>query len=267
MPELPEVETVCRGIARHLIKHRIESVIVRCRQLRQPVSAALLRPCVGQIINRVCRRGKYIIIHTHHGDIIIHLGMSGVLYFSSLPPKDKHEHIGFNINAQYLIYKDPRRFGLVIWSDNAAAHPLLKNLGPEPLSAAFNADILYHRLRHRRIPIKQALLDGGIVAGIGNIYACEALYAAKIHPLSLSCRIRPHRLLKLTNAIQTILKKAIAAGGSTIRDFAQPNHQSGFFQFEWQVYECAGRQCACGGAIRRIKQSGRSTYYCPRCQH
>ena len=256
-----------RGIAPQVIGGRIDSVIVRERRLRLPVSANLRARILGRRVLDVRRRGKYLIFDIGGDAIIAHLGMSGIFYFSSSPPQQKHEHIGLKIGGQFLIYRDPRRFGCFVYGVGAGeSHPLLQKLGPEPLSAKFTGKVLRSALGHRQTPIKTALLNGAIVAGIGNIYASESLHLARIRPQTAAGTLSVVRAERLAAAIKTTLKKAIAAGGSSMRDFSHPNHEAGYFQTQWRVYERGGGDCNCGGRIVRIVQGGRATYYCPRCQ-
>lgn len=268
MPELPEVETVRRGVAPHIVGHIIEDAIVRERRLRLPVDEDFCKYVRGRRVIELRRRGKYLIFVLDGGALIAHLGMSGGFYFSSSPPDRKvHEHIGMQINGQFLIYKDTRRFGCIVCCDGAPdSHALLKKLGPEPLSAAFHGTALRAGLRGRSTPLKTALMDGALVAGIGNIYAAESLHIAGIRPQTLARRLSLVRAEKLAAAIKDVLRRAIRAGGSTIRDFAHPDNAPGYFQMQWKVYGREGVPCACGGVIKKIKQNGRATYYCPRCQ-
>ena len=280
MPELPEVETVRRGIAPLSCGRTIGRVVVRCRRLRWPLDSRLREKISGKTLSRIWRRGKYLIFdlsdnlsqNSNGGDakkplsIIAHLGMSGVFYFSDKPPHEKHEHIGLELGGRFLIYKDPRRFGCFILTRAPNEHPLLRGLGMEPLSDAFNGATLRAALRGRRAPIKTALLDGRVVAGVGNIYASESLHAAAIRPQTAAVSMSTVRTDKLARAIKKILRSALRAGGSTIRDYAQPSGEKGFFQGQWKVYERDGLPCACGGMVKKIQQSGRTTYYCPRCQ-
>ncbi|MGI9306290.1 MAG: bifunctional DNA-formamidopyrimidine glycosylase/DNA-(apurinic or apyrimidinic site) lyase [Gammaproteobacteria bacterium] len=267
MPELPEVETVRRGIAGQLRGKCIDEVIVRCRRLRLPVDKNLRARLVGKTVLRMRRRGKYLIFDLDGGAVVAHLGMSGVFYFSKTPPQNKHEHIALQIGGQFLIYHDPRRFGCFVWHAGAPdSHPLLRNLGAEPLSAKFNGALLCDAWKGRAAPVKTALLDGRAVAGIGNIYAAESLHLARIRPQTPAGKISAARAEKLAAAIKQILQKALRAGGSTLRNFSHPDGAPGHFQMQWKVYGRAGKPCACGGAIKKITQSGRATYYCPRCQ-
>lgn len=276
MPELPEVETVRRGIAPLSCGRRIGRVVVRCRKLRKPIDARLRAKISGKIIRQIRRRAKYLIFELEDdaGEsslaIIAHLGMSGVFYFSDKPPQQKHEHIGLELGGRFLIYRDPRRFGCFVLANTKSApiesHPLLCKLGVEPLSAAFNGRSFLATLQKRQVSIKTALLDGRIVAGVGNIYASESLHAAGISPNTIAANISAVRAQRLAKAIKDILRRAIRAGGSTIRDYAQPSGEAGFFQMSWKVYGRADMPCACGGTIRKIQQNGRATYYCPKCQ-
>ena len=267
MPELPEVEIVRCGIAPAIEGGIIDDVIVRERRLRLSPSLHFRRQIRGRKILQTRRRGKWLIIDLERGAILAHLGMTGVLYFAPRAPAAQHEHIGLKIGDGFLIYRDPRRFGGMMWlAETADNHPCLQRLGPEPLSAAFDGEILYHALRGRQTPIKTALLDGGIVAGVGNIYASESLHGAGIRPQTAAAKIGKIRAAKLADAIKITLRKAIRAGGSTIRDFVNPEQTPGYFQAQWRVYARENLPCRCGGTIRRIIQNGRASYYCPRCQ-
>ena len=268
MPELPEVETVRRGIARHVCKKRIDAVVVRRRMLRLPVDKNLPEILTGKTIATLRRRGKYLIFNTDGGgSVIAHLGMSGVFYFSDSPPHKKHEHIGLLIGGRFLIYHDPRRFGCFVWHAGAPeSHALLCNLGAEPLSEKFNGAALRACMRGKKTPVKTALLDGRTVAGIGNIYANESLHAAKIRPQTPAGSLSAARAELLAAALKTVLRKALRAGGSSMRDFVNPESAPGYFQTQWKVYGREGELCGCGGRIKKTTQSARSTYYCPRCQ-
>lgn len=268
MPELPEVETVRRGIAPHIVGRRIEKTIVRERRLRLPIQKNFCKNVDGRRVINLRRRGKYLIFILENGALLAHLGMSGVLYFSSSPPrKTMHEHFGLKIGERFLIYKDPRRFGCVVFCEGEIdSHPLLKNMGPEPLSAAFDGAVLRARLRGRATPLKNALMDGKVVAGIGNIYAAESLHMAGIRPQTPARKLSAVRAEKLAAAIKNVLRRAIQSGGSTLRDFAKADGAPGYFQTQWKVYGREGARCTCGGAIKKIVQAARATYYCPRCQ-
>lgn len=270
MPELPEVETVRRGLQSELPGRRVEKVIVRRRTLRRPLPPGFARQLRGCRIHSVERRGKYLLLAAPPHTCIIHLGMSGALAFSHLPPQGKHDHLALHLDdARYLIYTDPRRFGLITLTDAApAAHPLLAQIGVEPLTRAFNAARLARLLSGRNTAIKTALMDARCIAGIGNIYAAEALFAAGIHPARRSGGLSAAECTRLAAAIKTTLRRAIAAGGSSMRDFVAADGALGYFQTRWAVYGRAGECCAnrCGGTVALLRQGGRSSYYCPNCQ-
>ncbi|MFQ5488938.1 MAG: bifunctional DNA-formamidopyrimidine glycosylase/DNA-(apurinic or apyrimidinic site) lyase [Gammaproteobacteria bacterium] len=271
MPELPEVEITCRGIAPHVQGRRVAAVVVRNGHLRRPVPARLQRELPGQVIDAVRRRGKYLLLETRQGTVIIHLGMSGSLRLVPCgQPPEKHDHVEFRFpQGRCLRLRDPRRFGLVLWTRrDPLQHPLLRDLGPEPLGSAFNGDYLYDRSRGRRVAVKPFIMDGRIVVGVGNIYASEALFRAAIHPLRPAGRISRERYRRLAQEIRAVLKEAIAAGGSTLRDFTDSEGRPGYFGRRLLVYGRAGQPCPrCGAALRQIRQGQRATYYCGRCQH
>lgn len=270
MPELPEVETTRRGIAPHAVGQRVARVIVRNPHLRQPVSPQLAADLVGQIIHAVERRGKYLLLRSTVGTAIIHLGMSGSLrVLSQAMPAEKHDHVDIVLgNGQCLRLCDPRRFGAVIWTrDNPLQHALLRDLGPEPLDDAFDEAHLYQISRGRTLSIKQFIMDGHIVTGVGNIYASESLFVARIHPGCAAGRISLQRYQRLAVAIKQILSEAIAQGGTTLRDFYNSEGKPGYFQQQLKVYGRAGEPCErCGRSIAQLKQGQRSTFYCPGCQ-
>lgn len=269
MPELPEVETVRRGIAPAVRGRCITDVIVRERRFRHPLAADFAERLRGRTIAAVRRRGKYLVLELGDEALIIHLGMSGILSLSPQPPLAKHAHVGLLLDdSRYLIYTDPRRFGcLLLTASPAVNHPRLRSLGPEPLLAAFTAKRLQQSLAAKSVPIKTALMDGRVVAGIGNIYASEALFAAGIHPQTAAGRLSGKRLARLVTAIKTVLRRAIRAGGSSMRDFVDGDGKPGYFQTQWTVYGRNELPCVCCTAfIRRCRQSGRATYYCPKCQ-
>ena len=276
MPELPEVEVTRRGVAPHLEGTVVESVVLRRAGLRWPFPPDLQATLAGRRVGRIGRRGKYLLIHFEHGTLIIHLGMSG--HLRVLAPgvaPQLHDHIDLVVNGpagrQVLRMHDPRRFGAVLWHANGdgalADHPLLRALGVEPLEASFTDALLHQASRSRSAPIKQVLLAGDIVVGVGNIYACESLFRARINPKTPARRIGPARYARLAGAIRAVLAEAIVAGGSTLRDFIAVNGQSGYFQQSYFVYDRAGAPCrTCGAPIRQIKQGQRSTFYCMHCQ-
>ncbi|CAN5220437.1 bifunctional DNA-formamidopyrimidine glycosylase/DNA-(apurinic or apyrimidinic site) lyase [soil metagenome] len=272
MPELPEVEVTRRGIAPHLEGQRVVSVTLRREGLRWPFPADLEECISGRTIRNVARRGKYLLIEFDHGTLFIHLGMSGHLRI--LPqdtPVKIHDHFDMIVGKKLLRLTDPRRFGAVLWHPTEAgdvqSHVLLKGLGVEPLGHAFSAELLYRHTRARSAPVKQVLLAGDIVVGVGNIYASESLFRAGINPVTPARRIGRARYEKLAAAIRAVLAAAIEQGGSSLRDFLSVNGQSGYFQQNYFVYDRAGQPCrVCGSVIRQIKQGQRSTFYCVKCQ-
>lgn len=269
MPELPEVETTVRGLAPHLTGQRLVRVSTFRPNLRRPFPADLAQRLTGATVTALSRRAKYGIIATDRGDaMIFHLGMSGSWRIAGGEP-GKHDHLLIDTAAgQRLFLHDPRRFGSV---DLVEGDPLMTfapfvTLGPEPLSDAFDASYLATALKARRAPIKAVLLDQGVVAGLGNIYVCEALNMARIDPTCAAADVTRAKVAALVPAIKNVLEAAILAGGSTLRDYLQPDGELGYFAKDWRVYGREGEPCPCGGTIQRIVQSGRSTFYCPRCQ-
>jgi formamidopyrimidine-DNA glycosylase len=270
MPELPEVETARRGIAPHLIGERIRAVVVRQKQLRWPIPAALVKSLPGQIIRAVERRAKYILLRTDAGTALLHLGMSGSLRIvpcSTAPLKADHVDIAL-ANGQCLRLRDPRRFGSLLWTTgDPAQHKLLRNLGPEPLGPDFTGDYLFRASRGRKLAARDFLMNSHVLAGVGNIYANEALFLAGIRPNRAAGRISRERCQRLAEAIRDTLEGAIRAGGTTLRDFQNADGLPGYFQQTLNVYGRKGELCrACGKPIRAIKLGQRSAFYCPSCQ-
>jgi formamidopyrimidine-DNA glycosylase len=270
MPELPEVETIRRGIAPLITGRYITRVTVRHRGLRWPVARDFERQLEARAIVHVDRRGKYLLIHCDGGTLIVHLGMSGSLFVvpSGTPP-GKHDHFDLALDdGRLLRFNDPRRFGSVHWVEHDPLdHPLLAGLGPEPLAPSFDGDRLYAQTRRRKAAIKQVLMDSHVLAGIGNIYASEALHRAGIHPARSANRLSRVRYRRLAEAIHATLELALAAGGSTLRDYVDATGAPGCFQHQYGVYGRAGEPCRqCGSTIRQLRQGQRSTFYCPRCQ-
>lgn len=277
MPELPEVEVCRRGIAPELVGEVVRGVVIRVPKLRHEIPRLLADLLPGCEIVAVRRRAKYLLIDCRRagveGSLIIHLGMSGNLRFvpGDLPP-EKHDHFDLLLTNQILRFADPRRFGVVLWQPGPPAlaerHPLLASQGLEPLSGDFTVDWLYAALARRSGPIKPALMDSHLVVGIGNIYASESLFRAGISPLRAANRISRARYEVLVPAIRETLSDAIAAGGSSIRDYVHSDGGAGCFQIQAGVYDRAGEPCLrCGGVVKQVRQAGRSTYYCPGCQH
>ena len=270
MPELPEVETACRGIAPHLVGQRITRVVVRERRLRWPVTAALVRGLQGQVVRTVTRRAKYILIATDAGTAILHLGMSGSLrVVPCTTPPGKWDHVDLALaSGQCLRLRDPRRFGSLSWTTaDPDRHKLLRDLGPEPLGTGFSGDYLYQQAHGRRVAARDFLLNSRVVAGVGNIYANEALFLAGIRPGRAAGRIARESCQRLAAAIRTTLEGAIRAGGTTLRDFQNADGMPGYFQQTLNVYGRTGQPCPhCRTPIRGLKLGQRSAFYCPTCQ-
>ncbi len=270
MPELPEVETTRRGIAPHVVKQTVLEVIIRQSQLRWPVSPELATELPGHSILSVARRGKYLIINTGKACFIVHLGMSGsmrIVTTGTLAGKHDHVDIVFNHNKT-LRYTDPRRFGCILWcASDPGQHPLLKHLGPEPLTDDFNLAYLRERAKGRKMPVKAFIMDSNVVVGVGNIYANEALFMSGIDPRRAAGRIAAPRYTQLVGNIKHVLAGAIAMGGTTLRDFVGGTGQPGYFKQSLQVYGRKGLPCfSCHSALREIRIGQRSTVYCPQCQ-
>jgi formamidopyrimidine-DNA glycosylase len=274
MPELPEVETVRRGLALRISGRRIVRAELRRPDLRRPFPPALAARLNGARIGALGRRGKYILIELDtDGLLLLHLGMSGRITAGSAElPVALHDHVVLTLDDGTVVrFTDPRRFGLIdyVRRSEAAQHPLLSGLGPEPLEAGFDGAYLSGALAGKLTPIKAALLDQRIVAGLGNIYACEALYRAGLSPRRLAGSIGRRRADRLTAAIKSVLTEAIAAGGSSVRDYVQADGELGYFQHHWAVYGREGEPCPgcnCTEGVRRIVQSGRSSFFCAKRQ-
>lgn len=268
MPELPEVETTVRGLEKVLLGRRIARVEARREDLRRAFPRDLGQRLTGATVKGLGRRAKYGLIHTDRGDtMIFHLGMSGSWRIDHAM-LEKHDHLLLETDeGKRLALNDPRRFGSVdlVRTDRLEDWPPFRALGPEPFE--LDAPDLRRRLRGRTAAIKILLGDQRIVAGLGNIYVCEALYRARIHPKRAAGSVSPDRLKRLVSAIKAVLAESIEAGGSTLRDFISPDGELGYFSKAFSVYDREGQPCGCGGTVRRIVQGGRSTFYCPRCQH
>lgn len=268
MPELPEVETTCRGIRPHILNQRIEHAIVRQPRLRWPVPP-LDELLAGQTVRSVERRAKYILLRFDNGTLIIHLGMSGSLRIVTHDsPPQTHDHVDLSFATACLRLHDPRRFGAMLWSkDDPLRHPRLCDLGPEPLSDEFDGKHLYRRAQRRRVAIKSLLMDGKVVVGVGNIYATEALFHAGIHPKRGCHRISRARLERLAGEVKTVLSQAIERGGTTLRDFLNASGNPGYFAQELMIYGRAGQPCKRCGSIVKTQQVGqRASAYCAKCQ-
>jgi len=269
MPELPEVETSRRGIEPHIVDTTIARVTVRERRLRWPIATDVDRKLAGQTVLSVSRRAKYILINTHIGSAILHLGMSGsVSIVDHDTPAGVHDHVDIEFESGLMLrLRDPRRFGSLHWSEDPLSHPLLVRLGPEPLSDDFDSNYLWQKSRGRKVSIKQFIMNAHVVVGVGNIYASESLFIAGINPRRAAGRIARHRYDALVAAIKTVLAKAIAAGGTTLRDFYGGDGEAGYFQQQLEAYGREDEPCRrCETPITAIVQGQRSTYYCKRCQ-
>jgi formamidopyrimidine-DNA glycosylase len=289
MPELPEVETVRMGLKPVLEGHRFTQVETRRGDLRVPFPKDFAKRLTGRRVKKLWRRAKYLLADLDSGEtLVIHLGMSGRMsvyaegrtrklgnyVYDSAPAeagRGKHDHVVMETDAPArIVFTDHRRFGLMllIATDELDEHPLFHGLGVEPLADEFDAAYLKRALAGKKTPVKSALLDQRVIAGLGNIYVCEALFRAKISPKRLAKNVAAKSLPPLARAIQTVLREAVAAGGSSLRDHKRVDGELGNFQHRFAVYDRAGKPCPgkCGGTIKRIVQSGRSTFYCPKCQ-
>ena len=269
MPELPEVE-----VARRSVADRIAGGVIQTVQTGKPLRWPLQidpQSLVGRRVVSVGRRGKYLLFHLDEGVLLVHLGMSGSIRFADgLPPAGVHDHFTLGTTQGMLRLHDPRRFGAVVYApglEEPPASTLLSRLGVEPLSADFDEDTFVRALLCKQVPVKQVLLAGALVVGVGNIYACEVLFLAGIHPVTRAAKVPKYRLRTLHGAIKTVLAAAVAAGGSTLRDFSDAHGETGHFQTQTRVYGREGQVCTvCGTPIKRIVQAQRSSFFCPNCQ-
>ena len=274
MPELPEVETTRLGLLAAVEGRGIRDVVIRDRRLRWPIPRNLKSLLVGRTVLGVARRGKYLLWDVEStsggGFLLCHLGMSGSMFTvrSSVAPI-KHDHVDIVLGDDTIVrYHDPRRFGAMLWiSGEIPTHPLLDKLGPEPMAADFDGSLLFARSRGRAISVKEFIMDGHTVVGVGNIYASESLFDAGVRPTTSAGRISKPRYERLADSIKTTLAKAIAAGGSSLRDYVKADGESGYFQLAAQVYGREGEPChTCQRPVRAIRQGQRSTFFCSRCQ-
>jgi formamidopyrimidine-DNA glycosylase len=270
MPELPEVETTCRGLRPVLAGRTITGVRVRERRLRWPLPAGFARALTGRRVRSVARRAKYLLIETDGGTLIAHLGMSGSLVIVASGARPRlHDHVEFKLDSGICVrFNDPRRFGsLTFVRGDPAEHRLLRQLGPEPLSERLDGAWLYARTRGRRVPIKQLLMNQAIVVGVGNIYASEALFRAGVNPCRAAGRLTRAEATRLVGAVKRVLRAAIRAGGTTLRDYVAADGSPGYFRQKLYVYERQGLPCRhCRKPIRQRVLGQRSTYWCPHCQ-
>ena len=269
MPELPEVEITRRGLLPDLRNKVLNDVVARHVALRYPLPRNLARLLAGKALRDIERRGKYLLFRFDHGTLIVHLGMSGSLRIvAATEPPGRHDHVDFAFGRKILRLRDPRRFGAILWTrEDADLHPLLAPLGIEPLSADFCGDWLFAATRRRETAIKLFLMDSHAIVGVGNIYASESLFRAGIDPRAPAGRLSRTRCARLADAVRTTLEAALAAGGSTLRDFIHSDGSAGWFQQQHEVYGRHGEPChACGARIRTLRMGQRSTFFCPRCQ-
>ena len=275
MPELPEVETVRRGLEKAMVGRRINQVVVRRSDLRRPLPQNFSDMLTGRKITQLDRRAKYLLIYLDSGDVVlVHLGMSGRMIVEqgteAEVPARRHEHIAFSVgNGTVVRFSVPRRFGLMDLTreEKLFNHPLLKSIGPEPLGEEFTAASLMNSLKGRKTTIKSALLDQRIVAGLGNIYVCEGLFIAGVSPRRITQNISISRVERLVSTIKEVLRAAINAGGSTLQDHVTSTGEMGYFQYNFKVYGREGKPCeTCMRPVKRIVQAGRSTFFCARCQ-
>ena len=270
MPELPEVETTVRALKPKLKRSRIKSFELRNKNLRWPVPSNLSKILISKSVSSLSRRAKYLIVDLGSEYLLIHLGMSGSLrYLSNNISPEKHDHWDLCFeNGMILRYTDPRRFGSIHYTKDFTKHFLIKSLGPEPLSDAFNENFLFKISRGRKVPIKALIMNSRIVVGIGNIYACEALFDSHIRPTKKANRITKNEAKALVASVKKVLKKAIKAGGTTLRDYLNPDSAPGYFKIELKVYGRGNEECLrCRKTLKEIRMSNRSTVYCSNCQH
>ncbi|UUM30487.1 bifunctional DNA-formamidopyrimidine glycosylase/DNA-(apurinic or apyrimidinic site) lyase [Vibrio japonicus] len=268
MPELPEVEVSKMGISPHLLGETVQSVTVRTKKLRWDIPQEL-ELLEGQVIRNISRRAKYLIVQTDIGSTIIHLGMSGSLRVldADFAP-GKHDHVDIKLtNGKVLRYNDPRRFGAWLWCEPNESHQVLSHLGPEPLTDEFNPEYISAKAKGKRVAVKQFIMDNKVVVGVGNIYASESLFSAKIHPLRATGTLLMSEWSCLVTEIKQVLTTAIAQGGTTLKDFSQADGKPGYFAQELKVYGRAGLPCVnCGCDIEELKIGQRNTFFCYKCQ-
>jgi formamidopyrimidine-DNA glycosylase len=274
MPELPEVETTRRGLAPHVEGRTVSDVVLRRPDLRWPIPPEVVALLPGRRIEAVRRRAKYLLLDTDAGSALLHLGMSGSLrVLPAATPVEAHDHVDILLDkrgrdpVRVLRFNDPRRFGCLLWQPPGETHELLRGLGPEPLSGDFDGDYLFARSRGRKAPVKTFLMDQGIVVGVGNIYAAEALFEAGISPLREAGRVSRDRYRSLADAVKRILAHAIERGGTTLRDFISPDGLPGYFELELSAYGRGGEPCPrCGRPLKEASIGQRTTVWCTRCQ-
>jgi formamidopyrimidine-DNA glycosylase len=269
VPELPEVETTRRGIEPHVVGRRIQRLVVHERRLRWPIDVETSATFIGCTIRRAGRRAKYLLLETDVGTLILHLGMSGSLrVLPASTPRITHDHVDIELDSgQTLRFNDPRRFGSLLFAADATAHPLLKGLAPEPLEDDFDGEYLWKITRRRKVAIKQLIMNARLVVGVGNIYASEALFRARIRPRRQARSLTRQDCTRLARAIKATLTMAVKVGGTTLRDYVGADGNPGYFRQKLYVYERAGKPCrVCGHTVRQFTQGQRSTYWCSCCQ-
>jgi len=270
VPELPEVETTRRGIEPHVTGRRIDRLLIHDRRLRWPVDLAMIPAVTGTAIRRAGRRAKYLLLETDAGTLILHLGMSGSLRVLPMDtPRIAHDHVDIELDSgQTLRFNDPRRFGsLLFTTSDPSRHPLLSSLAPEPLEDAFDGDYLWKITRRRAVAIKQLIMNSRLVVGVGNIYASEALFRARVRPRRQARSLTRAECAKLARAIKATLAMAVKVGGTTLRDYVGADGNPGYFRQRLYVYERTGKPCrVCGNPVKQITQGQRSTYWCAHCQ-
>lgn len=269
MPELPEVETTLRGIAPHILGCKVTQVVIRQPRLRWPIPTELAETLQGRKLLGITRRGKYLLLRFAHGSVLAHLGMSGSLRIvETLEPHLLHDHVDLIFGRLTLRYCDPRRFGCLLWLDEEPQiHPLLSQLGPEPLTDDFNPDYLFARTRQRSQAIKTLIMDSKVVVGVGNIYANESLFMAGIKPIRKAGSLTRRNCEDLVRDIKFVLQRSIDQGGTTLRDFVGGDGKPGYFQQQLLVYGRGGKACnTCAGLLKEIRMNQRTTVYCVKCQ-
>jgi formamidopyrimidine-DNA glycosylase len=270
VPELPEVETTRRGIEPHVVGRRILRLQVHDRRLRWPVDPKLATYVAGAVIHRAGRRAKYLLIETEAGTLILHLGMSGSLrVLPAATPRIAHDHVDIELDSGHTLrFNDPRRFGsLMFTADDPGLHPLLRSLAPEPLEDGFDAEYLFRITRRRSVAIKQLIMNSRLVVGVGNIYASEVLFRARVRPRRQARTLTRAECAKLARATKATLAMAVKVGGTTLRDYVGADGNPGYFRRKLFVYERTGQPCrVCGKPVKQFTQNGRSTYWCSNCQ-
>ncbi|WP_295900251.1 bifunctional DNA-formamidopyrimidine glycosylase/DNA-(apurinic or apyrimidinic site) lyase [uncultured Vibrio sp.] len=268
MPELPEVEVSRMGISPHLIGQTIRSFTFRTPKLRWDIPQEL-KQMEGEVIRSISRRAKYLIIESESGSAIVHLGMSGSLrVLDTEIPAAKHDHVDLKLcSGKILRYNDPRRFGAWLWMPKGESHSVLERMGPEPLTDEFSAEFMAERAKGKKVTVKQFIMDNKQVVGVGNIYACESLFSARVHPTKPAGKVTKKAWVSLVTEIKIVLARAIEQGGTTLKDFAQADGKPGYFAQELSVYGNAGKKCPiCSSLIEELKIGQRNTFFCGKCQ-